>query len=199
MWITLALGALLLLLLPLLFLLVRWIFVRRRYDHIRGSKNGLLGSLPGAIRNFDRLYDYDMEMFAKFGSTHKVTLPFWRSEGMVRTIDARNVKHILKTNWRNYVKPHKLRRVMSEIIGDGIFRINHGYKGEYEMWHKQRKTMSKIFFKDNFSGFLQEVFVRHSRTMCDVLGQHANARIPVDIQSTVFAFTLDSIAGAFVH
>jgi hypothetical protein len=56
----------------------------------------------------------------------QVTPPFWRDTGTVRTTDPRNVEHILKTNFRNYVKSDRLRRAMLELIGDGIFRINHG-------------------------------------------------------------------------
>ena len=119
----------------------------------------------------------------------------------IRTIDPVNVEHILKTNFRNYVKPHKLRRAMLEMVGDGIFRINHGFKGEYDMWHRQRKTMANIFFRKNFEGFMQHVFVRHAHVMCDVLRQHAAGQTTVDVQRTMFCYTLDSIAeiGFGVH
>ncbi len=61
------------------------------------------------------------------------------------------------------------------------------------MWHVQRKTMSKIFFKKNFEGFLQKVFERHSRDLCAVLREHAASGAPVDAQQLMFAFTLDCI------
>jgi hypothetical protein len=31
---------------------------------------------------------------------------------------------------------------------------------EYPLWHAQRKIMSKIFFKDNFKGFIHKVWKR---------------------------------------
>jgi hypothetical protein len=65
---------------------------------------------------------------------------------------------------------------------------------EYELWHAQRKTMSNIFFRSNFEGFLQHVFARHARVLCDVLRTHAAAGTVVDVQAAVFNFTLDSIA-----
>ena len=56
----------------------------------------------------------------------KITLPFWRSHGVILTIDEKNIEYVLKTNYRNYLKPAHLRESVQEFIGDGIFRINHG-------------------------------------------------------------------------
>lgn len=42
------------------------------------------------------------------------------------TKDSRNIEHVLKTNFRNYVKPEKLRTHLKCLVGDGIFRLNHG-------------------------------------------------------------------------
>jgi len=176
------------------FLLVRWRIVKGRYAHLPGPDNGWLGHIPEAIKNIDRFYDFESEKYKTFGVTHKSTLQFWRLDGMVRTMDARNVEYVLKTNFRNYVKSPKLRRALQPLIGNGIFRINHGYKGEYESWHRQRKTMSKIFFKNNFTGFLQTVFVRHANVLREVLSEKAKRREQVDAQQLMFAFTLDSIA-----
>ena len=176
------------------FWLVRWQLVKRRVSQIPGLNNGLLGPMPAMMKNMDRLYDWDNDHFEKYGSTFKMTEPFWRTDAGIWTKDPANIEHFLKTNFRNYVKPDMLRLRMRDLIGDGIFRINHGYKGEYPLWHAQRKTMSKIFFKKNFENFLQRVFVRHSVVLCDVLREHAEAGTVVDAQKLMFAFTLDSIA-----
>ena len=58
----------------------------------------------------------------------------------------------------------------------------------------QRKTISKIFFKDNFDGFLRQVFNRHAVTMCNVLRQHAESGKGIDAQNLMYRYTLDSIA-----
>ncbi len=132
----------------------------------------------------------------------------WNTTLLVRTIDPRNVEHILKTNFQNYLKPENLRISGLQLLGEGIFRINHGRDSpEYDVWHKQRKVMSRIFFKDNFTGFLQTVFVRHARKLVDVLHGHAKQEeevqqegstgtppAAVDVQKLMFCFTLDTIA-----
>ena len=85
-----------------------------------------------------------------------------------------------------------------KALSSSCFRIrrmlNIGFKGEYPLWHIQRKTISKIFFRNNFENFLQTVFIRHSRVLCDVLDQHAQNGTPVDAQNLMFSFTLDGIA-----
>ena len=176
------------------FWLVRWQLVKRSVAGIPGQDNGLLGHLPEVIKNMHRLYDYSVDIYDEFGPTLKLTQAFWRGNAEIWTKDPANIEYFLKTNFRNYVKPHLLRVHLNDLIGDGIFRINHGYKGEYPLWHAQRKTMSKIFFKKNFENFLQRVFVRHSVVLCDVLREHAEAGTVVDAQKLMFAFTLDSIA-----
>ena len=188
----------------LTFWYVRWRRIHARLADVPGLAMGVLGALPLLFRNRKRLYDFDLEMHRKFGKTYKSTTGMWQDFGFVQTIDPVNIEYFLKTNFRNYVKPEDLRRRLLELIGDGIFRINHGYAGEYPMWHMQRKTIAKIFYKNNFDGFLQKVFIKHSNTLCDVLRKHANGGSGgngddsdgdvADIQRLMYAFTLDSIA-----
>ena len=50
----------------LLFWLVRWRYVVWRLRKIPGPRYGLLGGLPDAMRNINRLYDFDIDRFQEF-------------------------------------------------------------------------------------------------------------------------------------
>lgn len=177
------------------FWLFRWRAINSRLAQVPGETFGLLGQIPQMSKNLHRLFDWHVELQDKHGPTYKLTEAFWKDYAMVWTKDPRNIEHFLKTNFRNYVKPENLRGRLIEFIGEGIFRINHGHDdGEYPIWHAQRKIMSKIFFKKNFEGFLQKVFIRHSLEMNEVLSEAAQSGKTIDIQHLMFAFTLDSIA-----
>ena len=177
------------------FWFFRWRAIKGRLAQLPGESFGLLGPIPQMSKNLHRLFDWQVELQKKHGATYKATEAFWKDYAMVWTVDPRNIEHFLKTNFRNYVKPNSLRARLLEFIGQGIFRINHGHDdGEYPIWHSQRKIMSKIFFKKNFEGFLQKVFIRHSLVMNEVLNEAAQSGKVIDIQHLMFAFTLDSIA-----
>ncbi len=110
----------------LVYLLVRWRLVLRRTAGIPGPHFGPLGSLPGIARNIHRLYDWNAQFLAEYGDNVRFTLPFWTNQVLVFTKSPKNIEWFLKTNFRNYNKPDDLRLHMLDLLGDGIFRINHG-------------------------------------------------------------------------
>ncbi len=110
---------------------VFWLFRQRAYRH-RLSRSGvtvipfgLLGPIPSLRRNMHRLYDWQSD-FLRQDRTVAMMMPFWAGNALIVTTDPRNIEHFLKTNWRNYNKPAIVRRRILELLGDGIFRLNHG-------------------------------------------------------------------------
>lgn len=62
----------------------------------------------------------------------------------IATVDPRNVEHLLKTNFENYIKGPEFHGAMNDLFGNGIFNANG------EDWKYQRKTASLIFNVKNF-------------------------------------------------
>ncbi|KAI9299611.1 hypothetical protein BJ944DRAFT_245032 [Cunninghamella echinulata] len=108
----------------------------------------LVGITPLIMKNMNRVQEYFMENLDKRNVLTLITngVCFPRS---IITIDPRNVEHVLKGNFENYVKSPQLNEITSELLGHGIFNANG------EVWKYQRKTASQIFnvknFRDHFT------------------------------------------------
>lgn len=119
------------------------------------------------------------------------------SEPGVKTIDPIVIKHILKDKFDVYIKPQSTVRVLKELLGDGIFAINHGPYAEDggARWALQRKTASKVFTNNNFKTLMFETFSDHASKVVTILDQRigSNSSTVVDVQVLMFRYTLDSI------
>ncbi|KAG0171862.1 Protein kinase alk2 [Apophysomyces sp. BC1034] len=102
----------------------------------------------------------------------------------VGTIDPRNVEHILKTNFENYIKGPEFHSSMSDLFGDGIFNANG------EEWKYQRKTASHIFnvknFRDQFTE--QEISIMKDQMLDKAVAENT----VIDFHDMMYRFTLDS-------
>jgi len=78
----------------------------------------------------------------------------------VFTCDPAVVKHILKDNFNNYVKSETGFSILNDLIGNGIFNVDHGphASDQGESWLIQRKVTSNIFTK---SAFKSDVISKH--------------------------------------
>ncbi len=113
----------------------------------------------------------------------------------VHLVDPRDVKHILKDNFENYVKPPDFIENFSDALGTGIFVTNHGPHAEDKgkRWYKQRKSSAKIFTRQNFKSFFLEQFALGSESVCKVLNKYSTSGEKLDLQRLMGNFTLDSI------
>ncbi|KAI8369967.1 cytochrome P450 [Blakeslea trispora] len=146
----------------------------------------ILGTLPYILKNLHRIHDYTLEGFEESDSLNITTNALGSIKAVV-TIDPQNVDYILKGNFENYLKGPKYRKVLFEILGNGIFNANG------EQWRYQRKTASHIFNIKNFRDDFTDVFVEGVLTVCDkVLDEHAKQQTSFDFQDLMFRFTMDS-------
>ena len=89
----------------------------------------LLGNLQDNIRNLHRLYDMRLDNFNETNSLiYWQALPFFSPmKPFIMSADPAVTKHILKDNFNNYIKVYPgIRSLLEELIGDGIFSIDHG-------------------------------------------------------------------------
>ncbi|ORZ17105.1 cytochrome P450 [Absidia repens] len=161
-------------------------FTESRDDIPSSGGYPLIGIAPGIIRNKERLHEYFLEGFEKLNTLTNTAVGLGMPRS-VATIDPRNIEHILKTNFENYVKGPMLNESSSDLLGHGIFNANG------EVWKYQRKTASLIFNVKNFRDHFTKVFIQHIHFMSkNIFDESAANGKPVDFHDIMFKFTLDS-------
>ncbi|KAI9009909.1 cytochrome P450 [Phycomyces nitens] len=166
---------------------------RKGIHHSRGWP--LLGATPSFIWNKDKIHDYFLNQFEKSGaltsSISSLGIPY-----TVPTIDPRNIEHILKNNFENYVKGPVFDEATYDLLGHGIFNSNG------EQWKYQRKTASHIFNVKNFKDQFTDVFLNEFKIMSqEIFDPAIQDNHPIDFHDAVYRFTLDSfiLLGFGVH
>jgi cytochrome P450 len=112
-------------------------------------------------------------------------------------VDPVVIRHILKDKFDVYLKPEDTIDRLRDLLGSGIFAINHGPHaadgGKY--WALQRKTASKVFTNNNFKTLMFETFSEHSLKVVEAINNKIgpNGSGLVEMQTLMFAYTLDSI------
>lgn len=124
-------------------------------------------------------------------------VPAKAPEPIINTIDPVVIKHILKDKFEVYVKPASTIEILHDLLGDGIFAINHGpYAADGgKNWALQRKTASKVFTNNNFKTLMFETFSNHALKVAEVINKKIGPKGDgvVDLQVLMFRYTLDSI------
>ncbi|KAI9337428.1 cytochrome P450 [Pilaira anomala] len=155
----------------------------------------LVGSILMIAQNKHKLHDFLLE---GFNQMDELTLTM-SALGMPRqmiTLDPRNIEHLLKNNFDNYIKGPEFCSSMVDLFGNGIFNANG------EDWRYQRKTASHIFNVKNFRDQFTDVFVEEIEFMSEnIWNKAAETNEVVDFHEIMFKFTLDSfiLLGFGVH
>uniref|UniRef100_K3XBX3 Cytochrome P450 n=1 Tax=Globisporangium ultimum (strain ATCC 200006 / CBS 805.95 / DAOM BR144) TaxID=431595 RepID=K3XBX3_GLOUD len=129
----------------------------------------LLGVLPELIRNMSRFNHFQEDLMLQYGG--RVKLP-WHlfSDGSVYISDPKDVKHILTTNFNNYIKAEPLLATFSELFSKSFFGLNHAHSPDNgAMWKLQRQVASKVFTTNNFKLFSEQIFHKYSLQMVDII------------------------------
>ena len=164
----------------------------------RNDTHPLLGHIPKMVGEFasGRMNnEWKLDMNKTFGTTVAQFIgPVWSRVVNVGLSNPRDVKYILETNFKNYVKPDNMRNVLGDFLGEGIFAANHANVADGGAhWRLQRKTASNIFTQRNFRGDFFDTFVLHGKKVVRIIDEATRTNKPFDIQKLMFNFTLDSI------
>lgn len=145
----------------------------------------IVGNLPLILspKWYGRIHDLFLEATRQHGTTWTAHIPGQPPTLMV--VHPREVEHILRTNFHNYVKGPNFIARMGDLLGDGIFNSN-GHQ-----WKHQRQTASHLF-KTRLMRSMIDVFVEHGQKVLDKLDA-LSPTDAIDIQDIFFRFTLDSI------
>lgn len=102
------------------------------------------------------------------------------------------MKHILHTNFGNYIKPPGFIAVFRELFADSLFALNHAHCPDNgAKWRLQRKIAAKVFTTNNFKFFMEQAFVKNAEEMVALVAHEQDGRC--DMQHVAKLFTLQSI------
>ncbi|KAI9010412.1 cytochrome P450 [Phycomyces nitens] len=167
----------------------RAVFTKRRDDVPTVKGLPLVGHLFNMLMNKHRILELQQEAFDSTKSLTLVMSSLGLPPGII-TIDPRNVEHVLKTNFANYVKGEWFNYCTEHLLGHGIFNANG------EQWRWQRKAASLIFNVKNFRDQFTDVFMDEIEIMCsETLDKAVESGEVIDLHDQMYRFTLDS----FVH
>ena len=149
-----------------------------------------VGNVHLYIANRDRQPDWFYEMALKHGNFERAwswCIP--RAQGIscgkvIMLCTPENVKHVLKTNFANYVKGAMFKETNHEFIGQGIF------SSDGEAWRMHRKIASHMFTRRLLTEGTK-IAVHESRRLVRRLRAAAAAGEEVDMQNLFFKFTMD--------
>ncbi|KAI4302970.1 hypothetical protein MLD38_038655 [Melastoma candidum] len=155
----------------------------------------LVGSLPGLIRNANRMHEWIADNLRACGGTYQTCIcpvPFLaRKQGLVTvTCDPKNLEHILKAKFDNYPKGPTWQAVFHDLLGDGIFN------SDGDTWVFQRKTAALEFTTRTLRQAMARWVSRAIKhRFCPILKTAQVEGRPVDLQDLLLRLTFDNICG----
>ncbi|KAI9275548.1 cytochrome P450 [Phascolomyces articulosus] len=170
-------------------------FDEKRPDIAQEPGWPILGNIPEILKWVPYFHEFGHEVFTRMDQlTAKMSV--FVVPAYIVTINPKNVEHVLKNNFENYIKGPEFHAALGDLFGDGIFNANG------EEWRYQRKTASLVFNVKNFQNHFTNVFVQEMEFMSkNVLDIAADECQVVDFHDLMYKFTLDSfvLLGFGVH
>jgi len=146
-----------------------------------------IGALLEVFPNLPRFHLWIAECFNKYSNekgTWGLTIPGQR---MLFISNPENVKHVMLTNFDNYVKGPIAHDCFYELFHEGIF----GTDGEN--WRKQRKAASHFFSARMMREKVQETGEYHVKVLVKILENFAEKKEMADLQELFFCLSTDVI------
>jgi len=142
------------------------------------------------MRHWDTLPEFCHENTSKYsrdGGNWGGPLPSvgLLAKGMVILVMPESVKHVLNTNFANYVKGKPLQDALEEFLGDGIFASDGA------IWKAHRKVASNMFSRRLMREGCK-IALKHTNTMLGWLKENpSKSGQSVDMQGMYFRLTMD--------
>ena len=123
-------------------------------------------------------YDMMLEYTEKYGDVWVTAIPL--KPWIYVVSGEKDIEHILKDNFSNYVKGPRMHMIMEPLLGNGIFNVDG------DMWKNHRRLTSHMFSKNNLISMLP-IFAKHVETL---MGRLTGV---VDIEKEFSMFTISTI------
>lgn len=180
--------------LPSLFILLFVLFYLRFYvSPTNQNPNGgfrnypLIGCLPEFLKNRHRFLEWTKEVLLKCPTNTAVFRRPGKVQGLI-TANPLNVEYMLKTNFENYPKGHRIISSLEDFLGEGIFN------SDGHLWKVQRKTASYEFTTKSLRSFAMEnVIVEIQTRLIPILEKAAEVDRVLDLQDLLERFAFDNV------
>jgi len=136
-----------------------------------------------SVKTFTHL-DILVQWHKMFGDVFVLYIP--TMPPIIETIDPRDVKHVLKTRFDNYVKGTEFHDRLHDLLGEGIFNVD-GHS-----WYSQRKTAGRMFTDSKFKNHIWSVVHGNCEKLVNLLKQQ-EGKGTIDVFNIMNRFTLDTI------
>ncbi|XP_044468844.1 cytochrome P450 704C1-like [Mangifera indica] len=140
-------------------------------------------SQPREILNYYRIHDFMAELLRKY-KTYRVAT-FFRNA--IFTTDPAVVEYILKTNFSNYGKGLYQYKILTDLLGDGIFAVDG------DKWKHQRKVSSYEFSTKILRDFSSVVFKSTAVKLARKVSEASASNRSIDMKDLFMKATLDSV------
>jgi cytochrome P450 len=100
--------------------------------------------------------------------------------------DPECLKHVLQTNFKNYIKGDYFVSIVGPFFGKGIFAVNG------KEWLSQRTTAKPLFRTESLKSMVP-TFIKGAHIVLQKLEEAASSSTAIDVQDLFFRYTLDSI------
>ena len=147
---------------------------------------------PGPDRPYnpsDELLGWMGDQFAQFGDVYKASI-YGTPAYVIR--DPAHAEHVLRVNWRNYVKGQAIKRI-ALLLGNGLM-VSEG-----EFWQRQRRMIQPALHGDGVANLLKLI---RTFNFCLLESWEQSAQkgtsvnVTLDISQMVLKVVLVSIFGA---
>ncbi|BFZ60927.1 hypothetical protein YB2330_001980 [Saitoella coloradoensis] len=160
----------------------RAIFTKARPDLPGRRGFPLIGHLPYLFSHAHNPHEGEHEACQQYGPVWSGTLPFI---GRIITFVAPDsVEHLVKTKMENYVRGNLFKRMMDEILGEGIF------SSDGEQWRWQRKVAAQVFMDKRFKTITAATFAWQTEKFIHLIEMNQDKAL--DIQDLFYRFTLEN-------
>ncbi|KAF8411567.1 hypothetical protein HHK36_004122 [Tetracentron sinense] len=146
----------------------------------------LVGMLPGLLLNIHSIHDLCTQVLERSGFTFEFKGPWFANMDMVSTSDPANVHYIMSTNFSNFPKGSRFKKIF-DVFGDGIFN------SDSDLWKTQRKTAHALINHQRFHRFfVKTTAVKLEKGLIPVLEHVSGLSLVVDLQDVFQRFTFDT-------
>ncbi|XP_010437072.1 PREDICTED: alkane hydroxylase MAH1-like isoform X1 [Camelina sativa] len=105
----------------------------------------LLGMFPGLLVRMNRIYD-GVEVLENSNLTFPFKGPWFTGMDILVTVDPSNIRHIMSSNFSNYIKGPKFQEIF-DVYGDGIINV------DAERWNELKKCYQAMVHRQGFQKF----------------------------------------------
>ncbi|GAB9473895.1 hypothetical protein Gpo141_00011039 [Globisporangium polare] len=157
---------------PLIWIVRHKLRIARAITPIPGPRGmPLLGMLPELMKNLPRIFHFQEELINRYAVGGRIKLPVTLfSDGLIYITDPADIKHVLATNFSNYVKSELFIASAGETFNKSLFGLNHAHCADNgAMFTLQRKVAGKVFTANNFRLFSEQVFHKYALKMVGII------------------------------